>query len=163
LSNRNIVVVGTSLGGVEALQQLRNKAQLPNLVIVTWSFAQMACAEFIDQMKSEKRLAVIPIIVIASAISPEEVMQAYDAGAACVLLKGSHRESLIESLRSLKDFWSLVMLPFCNAPIELPESRTKTRDKGQISGLTSPELSAKRKNAARARWAKARNASESSE
>jgi CheY-like chemotaxis protein len=135
--------------GVEALQQLRHKAQVPNLVLVTWSFAQMACAEFIDQMKSDKRLAIIPIIVMASAISADEIMQAYDVGAACVLQKGPDSESLVRSLQALKQFWTLVMLPFCDSPTH---SVPKT---GNASKLTTKQRSAQAKNAVRARWAKA--------
>lgn len=136
--------------GVEALQQLRHKAQVPNLVLVTWSFAQMACAEFIDQMKSDKRLAIIPIVVMASALSPDEVMQAYDAGAACVLQRGSNSESLARSLQALKNFWSLVLLPFCDSP-------TRSMPKiGNASKLTTKERSALARSAVRARWAKAK-------
>jgi CheY-like chemotaxis protein len=146
--------------GVEALEQLRNKVPLPNLVLVTWSFAQMACAEFIDQMKSEKRLAVIPIIVIASAISPEEVMQAYDAGAACVLLKEPDRKRLTQTLRSLQHFWSRVRLPFCDSPPEqMPDPRRQRGDTAQLSHLTSPRLRAIGKKAAAARWSKSKSQS----
>src|SRR5207248_1052725 len=98
--------------GPEALQQLRQKAELPNFVIVSSSFARIACTEFIDQMKSDKRFAVIPIIVIASTMSSDEVMQAYDAGAACVLQTGPDAESLLRSFQAVKHFWTLVMLPF---------------------------------------------------
>ena len=110
----------------------------------------MACAEFIDQMKSDKRLAVIPIIVMASAISPDEVMQAYDAGAACVLQQGSDPDSLVRSLEALKHFWSLVLLPFCDSP---SHSMPKI---GKASKLTTNQRSALAKNAVRARWAKAK-------
>jgi CheY-like chemotaxis protein len=136
--------------GVEALQQLRHKTQVPNLVLVTWSFAQMACVDFIDQMKSDKRLAVIPIIVMASAISRDEIMQAYDAGAACVLEQGSDPDSLVRSLQALKNFWSLVLLPFCDSPTHsVPQI-------GKASKLTTKQRSALAKNAVRARWAKAK-------
>jgi CheY-like chemotaxis protein len=136
--------------GLEALQQLRHNAQVPNLVLVTWSFAQMACAEFIDQMKSDKRLAVIPIIVMASAMSPDEVMQAYDAGAACVLQQGSDPDSLVRSLQALKNFWSLVLLPFCDSPAHsMPQI-------GKAFKLTTKQRSALARNAVQARWAKAK-------
>ncbi|MGI8961559.1 MAG: response regulator [Bryobacteraceae bacterium] len=143
--------------GVEALQQLRHKQHLPNLVIVNWSFARMTCAEFIDQMKSEKRLAVIPIIVIASAISQDEVTLAYDSGAACVLGRGPDRASLARSLRVLKDFWTLVLLPFCPHP--MPKAETigiEPRTTRKTSKLTAEQRSAAAKKAVQARWAKAK-------
>ena len=144
--------------GLEALQQLRRKVHLPNLVIVTWSYARMACADFIDQMKSDKRLAVIPVIVIASAISPDEVMQAYDAGAACVLKQDPDPESLAGSLRAVKDFWGRVMLPFCDSPTQpMPNTEkagAKTAGASRRSKSTAEHRRAVAKKAVQARWAK---------
>jgi CheY-like chemotaxis protein len=143
--------------GVEALQQLRQKLQLPNLVIVTWSFALMTCAEFIDQMKSEKRFALIPIVVLASAMTPDEVTLAYDGGAACVLQKGSDRESLARGIEALKEFWTLVLLPFCDSPIQpAPNTGEKTRGADKPAKLTPKQRSAIGKKAVQARWAKAK-------
>jgi CheY-like chemotaxis protein len=150
--------------GVEALQQLRRKGPLPNLVIINWSFALITCAEFIDQMKSEKRLAVIPIIVIASSITPDEITLAYDGGAACVLQKGPDRESLARALQALKNFWRLVILPFCDLPTRaIPRDRkavAKTRRTDTPSKLTAKQRSAIGTKAVQARWAKAKTDSD---
>lgn len=150
--------------GVEALQQLRQKLQAPNLIVINWSFALMTCAEFIDQVKSEKRLALIPVVVLASAITPEEVTLAYDSGAACVLRKGPDRESLARSLDALKHFWTLVQLPFCDSPAH-PVSKTEktggnTRRTDKPSNLTAKQRSAIGKKAVQARWAKAKTDSD---
>jgi CheY-like chemotaxis protein len=147
--------------GVEALQQLRHKVQLPNLVVINWSFALITCAEFIDQMKSEKRLAVIPIVVIASDMTTDEVTLAYDTGAACLLRKGPNRESLARSLEALTRFWSLVLLPFCDSPAYPVQATEKTGAKtaqtGKPSKVTAKQRSAIGKKAVEARWAKAKN------
>jgi CheY-like chemotaxis protein len=135
--------------GVEALQQLRHKLRLPNLVIATWSYARMTCAEFVDQMKSDRRLALIPIIITSSDMSPQKVNQAYDAGAACVLRTGSDPESLTRGLEALKQFWRLVMLPFCDSPARAKPARRQER-------LTSQQRSAIGKKAVNARWARAK-------
>jgi CheY-like chemotaxis protein len=147
--------------GVEALQQLRHKVQLPHLVVISWNFALITCAEFIDQMKSEKRFAVIPIVVLASHMTPDEVAVAYDTGAACVLQKGPDRESLARSLEALTLFWNLVLLPFCESRAH-PARRTektagKTPQPGKPSKVTPRERSAIAKKAVEARWAKAKN------
>jgi CheY-like chemotaxis protein len=147
--------------GIEALQQLRHKEQLPNLVVINWSFALITCAEFIDQMKSEKRLAVIPIVVMASHMTPDEVTLAYDTGAACLLRKGPNRESLTRSLEALTRFWSLVLLPFCDSPVHPVAATEKTGEKtaqtGKPSKVTAKQRSAIGKRAVAARWAKAKN------
>lgn len=147
--------------GVEALQQLRHKVHLPNLVVISWSFALITCAEFIDQMKSEKRLAVIPIVVLASRMTPDEVALAYDTGAACVLQKGPDRESLARNLEALAAFWDLVLLPFCESPAR-PATRTektdgKTPQPRKPSKVTPRQRSAIGKKAVEARWARAKN------
>jgi CheY-like chemotaxis protein len=150
--------------GVEALQQLRRKGPLPNLVIINWSFALITCAEFIDQMKSEKRLAVIPIIVIASSITPDEITLAYDAGAACVLRKCLDCESLARTLQALKNFWTLVLLPFCDLPARAvakdQKTVAKTRRTDTPSKLTAKQRSAIGTKAVQARWAKAKTDSD---
>lgn len=150
--------------GVEALQQLRHKLQLPNLVVINWSFALITCAEFLDQMKSEKRLALIPIVVIASGMTPDEVTLAYDSGAACVLRKGSNRESLARSLEALTHFWTLALLPFCDLsahprprPEKTGEQTPRTR---KPSMLTAKQRSAIAKKAVQVRWAKVKSASD---
>jgi CheY-like chemotaxis protein len=144
--------------GVEALQQIRHKVQLPNLVIISWNFALITCAEFIDQMKSEKRFAVIPIVVLAGHMTPDEVAVAYDTGAACVLQKGSDRESLARSLEALALFWNFVRLPFCESPAPRTEKRAgKTPQPGKLSKVTPRERRAIAKKAVEARWAKAKN------
>jgi CheY-like chemotaxis protein len=147
--------------GVEALQLLRHKVQLPNLVVISWSFALITCAEFIDQMKSEKRFAVIPIVVLASRMTPDEVAVAYDTGAACVLQKGPDRESLARSLEALASFWDLVLLPFCESPARPASTTEKTAGKTpqprKLSKVTPRERRAIAKKAVEARWAKAKN------
>jgi CheY-like chemotaxis protein len=146
--------------GLEALQQLRHKLQLPNLVVINWSFALITCPEFLDQMKSEKRLALIPIVVIASGMTPDEVTLAYDSGAACVLRKGSNRESLARSLEALTHFRTLALLPFCDSS---PKPAPRAEKTGQqmpgtrkASMLTAKERSAIGKKAVQARWARAK-------
>jgi CheY-like chemotaxis protein len=150
--------------GVEALQQLRHKLQLPNLVVINWSFALITCAEFLDQMKSEKRLALIPIVVMASGMTPDEVTLAYDSGAACVLRKGSNRESLARSLEALTHFWTLALLPFCDSSAHPGPRAEKTGEQTpgtrKPSMLTAKERSAIGKKAVQARWAKAKTATD---
>jgi CheY-like chemotaxis protein len=150
--------------GVEALQQLRQKLQLPNLVVINWSFALITCAEFLDQMKSEKRLALIPIVVIASGMTPDEVTLAYDSGAACVLRKGPNRESLARSIEALTHFWTLALLPFCDSSANPAPRTEKTGEQTprtrKRSMLTAKQRSAIGKKAVQVRWAKAKSASD---
>jgi two-component system, chemotaxis family, response regulator Rcp1 len=73
--------------GISAIRELKRRPdhELPNLIVVAWWLPFLTGTEFVEQIKSDERLAVIPIIVFDSDLPEHEAGRLYDAGANCVI------------------------------------------------------------------------------
>jgi CheY-like chemotaxis protein len=110
----NLTVVERASAGVYALQDLRRRptAQLPDLVIIPWRLPLLSGCEFIQEMKADERLKIIPVVVFTSKMPSEEVQALYSAGASCVIPKGTTLPEFEVSLEALKKFWvEVAVLP----------------------------------------------------
>ena len=104
--------------GVTALDELptRRRADLPNLILTRWLLPSMTGAEFVQRLKADPKLRLIPVMLLGADLAPEEVDEAYAAGVACVLPKPSDLDGLRGVCESIKSFWVFVArLPLCDS------------------------------------------------
>ncbi|BDG61381.1 response regulator [Caldinitratiruptor microaerophilus] len=91
--------VDSAGNGLEALERLYQTAY--DLVITDINMPQMDGLEFLRQVRQESQYGRLPVLVLSSNSSPEEVQRTMRAGASLYLIKPAPPEKLLESVRAL--------------------------------------------------------------
>lgn len=91
--------VDSAGNGLEALERLYQAAY--DLVITDINMPQMDGLEFLRQVRQETQYSRLPVLVLSSNSSPDEVQRTLRAGASLYLIKPAPPEKLLESVRAL--------------------------------------------------------------
>jgi len=103
--------------GVEALAFLRGQEALagsprPDLIMLDLNLPRKNGREVLAEIKADPRLRNIPVVVLTTSQSEQDVLQAYDLHANCYIVKPVGFTNFIAAIKSIKHFWfSLVTLP----------------------------------------------------
>ncbi len=103
--------------GVEALAFLRNEneyvdAPRPDLILLDLNMPRMDGRETLAQIKQDESLRSIPIVVLTTSDSDQDILQSYDLQASCYITKPVDLAQFTSVVRAIKDFWfTIVKLP----------------------------------------------------
>lgn len=106
--------------GEQALQVLRHQepyadALRPDLILLDLNMPGMDGRVLLAQLKADPGLKPIPVIVLTTSNSPQDVETAYRLGASSYLIKPVTFEGVVELMRRLESFW-VATVKFPNAP-----------------------------------------------
>ena len=103
--------------GEEALAFLRQegeyaKSPRPAFILLDLNLPRKDGREVLAEIKKEKNLRQIPVVVLSTSTSTEDVRRAYDLHANCYIPKPVDLDKLVQLGRSLEEFWiSTALLP----------------------------------------------------
>ncbi len=103
--------------GVEALEYLRGQgnfagAPRPDLVMLDLNLPRKNGREVLAEIKSDPAFRNIPVVVLTTSKSEQDVLAAYDLHANCYIVKPVGFANFVEAIKSIKSYWfSLVTLP----------------------------------------------------
>ncbi|HLG12862.1 MAG TPA: response regulator [Dehalococcoidia bacterium] len=103
--------------GVEALAFLAGDGQyadapLPDLILLDLNLPRKDGREVLTEIKADKRLASIPVVVLTSSSAEKDVVKSYGLHANCYIVKPIDLDQFIEVVRSIESFWlCIVTLP----------------------------------------------------
>lgn len=103
--------------GVEALAFMRQQgryaaAPRPDLVLLDLNLPRKDGRETLTEMKSDEDLKRIPVVILTSSRSEEDVLRAYNLHANCYLTKPIGLEDFVKIVKSIENFWiEVVTLP----------------------------------------------------
>ncbi len=98
--------------GEEALNILRDEHQeLPSLILLDLSMPKMNGYEFLQLIKQDDQLKLIPILVWTTSSDEQDVVECFKLGVAGYMVKPFDYDQLIESIRIINSYWSLSQLP----------------------------------------------------
>jgi len=113
LSNR-IYVAGD---GIEALAFLRREgehanAPRPHLILLDLNMPRMDGRETLAEIKKDPALRSIPVVVLTTSKSEEDIARSYALQCNCYISKPVDLPRFIEVVRAIEDFWlCVVQLP----------------------------------------------------
>ncbi len=113
LANKVIVVSN----GIEAMQYLRQQGeyrsvQEPTLVLLDLNMPCKDGREVLAEMKGDTRLCKIPVVVLTTSESEEDVSRSYELHANCYISKPVDLSQLVKIAKIIEDFWfGIVRLP----------------------------------------------------
>ena len=103
--------------GVEAMAFLRRQGKYagvphPDLILLDLNLPRKSGREVLAEVKADKDLKHIPVVVLTVSRAEEDVMKAYDNHANCYITKPLDFNQFIEVTKSIEDFWlTIVKLP----------------------------------------------------
>ena len=127
--------------GVEALDFLRCRghhaqAPRPNLILLDMKMPRMNGFETLCAIKNDPELCVIPVIMLSSGTSPEEVRKCYLAHANCYVVKPTNLDDSMKLIQAIKAFWiDFAFLAACDDGIAQP---TDSKEKASARPAHQP-------------------------
>ena len=112
--NNNLNVVEN---GLEALEYLRKSnsyksATKPDIIVLDLNMPKMDGREFLAKVKFDENFKRIPVIVLTTSESEEDILRTYDLLANCYITKPVDLDEFIKVVKFIEEFWlNIVKLP----------------------------------------------------
>jgi CheY-like chemotaxis protein len=103
--------------GVEALDFLRRQgphaaAPRPDLILLDLNLPRKDGRQVLNEIKNDDVLKRIPVVILTTSKSEEDVLRAYDLHANCYISKPVDFNRFMDVVRSIENFWlTVVRLP----------------------------------------------------
>ena len=106
--------------GEKALAFLRKKSpyqdvSTPDVILLDLNLPRLDGREVLAEIKSDPQLRRIPVVVLTTSQSTEDVFKAYDLHANCYITKPVDLDQFIKVVQSIENFWLTI--------VKLPENR----------------------------------------
>jgi CheY-like chemotaxis protein len=103
----------TAVDGVDALEFLREPGRpRPDLVVLDLNMPRMNGREFLAEVKADPLLRSIPIVVLSTSVTDEDVVSSYELRANAYLTKPVDLDEFTATVHTINDFYlGLVRLP----------------------------------------------------
>ncbi|ANO49669.1 two-component system response regulatory protein [Flavobacterium columnare] len=92
--------------GVEALDILKNKDILPDIIVLDLNMPKLNGIEFLKILKEDERLKYIPSIILSTSSNHKDLLECYKIGIAGYIIKPLKYDEYVEKVQSLFEYWS---------------------------------------------------------
>jgi len=103
--------------GMEALAFLNREGKYsdvprPELILLDLNLPKKDGRDVLAEIKTNEDLKRIPVVVLSTSRSEEDILKSYDLNANCYITKPVDLVQFIEVVKSIEDFWlTVVKLP----------------------------------------------------
>jgi CheY-like chemotaxis protein len=103
--------------GADALDFLYRRGKFsdaprPDLILLDLNLPRVDGRELLATVKNDENLRRIPVVILTSSDSDEDIFKAYNLYANCYITKPVDFSKFIQIVRGIEDFWfSIVKLP----------------------------------------------------
>jgi CheY-like chemotaxis protein len=103
--------------GIKAMQFLRREgpyaeAARPDLVLLDLNLPRKDGREVLDEIKRDEGLRRIPVVILTTSQTDEDILRAYDLHCNCYITKPVDFQQFMHVVKSIESFWlTLVRLP----------------------------------------------------
>lgn len=110
-------IVHVVVDGEEALDYLHHRgmhtgAHRPDLIFLDLNLPKRDGRDVLAEIKADEDLKLIPVVVLTTSESEQDVVKCYHLGANCYVIKPMGLEELFEVVKRIEAFWfSIVRLP----------------------------------------------------
>lgn len=100
--------------GVEALAFLRREGQYaeaprPDIILLDLNLPKMNGHELLEKIKTDPGLSNIPVIILTTSKSDEDILSTYKLHSNCFITKPVLMEDFDRVIRTLQDFWFVIV------------------------------------------------------
>jgi CheY-like chemotaxis protein len=98
--------------GEQALEFLQDPVCCqPSIILLDLNMPRMNGIEFLNIVKKDARLKMIPVIVVTTSESGPDIAESFRLGAAGYMVKPVAYQKLVEIITTIERYWSLSELP----------------------------------------------------
>lgn len=99
--------------GEEAIEYLKKEnTTKPCFVLLDLNMPKMNGAEFLKTVKADKTLKKIPVVILTTSNSEQDVIESFELGAAGFMVKSIDYEKFVETIQAIERYWTLSKLPW---------------------------------------------------
>jgi len=100
--------------GVEALAYLRRQGKYanqirPDIILLDLNLPKKDGREVLAEIKADPNLRRIPVVILTTSKSEEDIIKSYDLHANCYITKPVDLDQFILVVKSIEDFWFLIV------------------------------------------------------
>lgn len=99
-------IVGAN-NGEEALEILKKKDALPDIILLDLNMPKMNGIEFLSILKADDVLKYLPTVVLSTSSNDKDVMECYRIGIAGYVIKPLKYEDYVSKIVNLLGYWSM--------------------------------------------------------
>lgn len=94
----------------------KEKYPLPGIILLDLNMPKKDGREALKEIKADKRLSSIPIIVLTTSKAEEDIIKTYNLGVSSFITKPVSFSNMVEVMKALDKYWfEIVELPKDNA------------------------------------------------
>jgi len=102
--------------GAEALQFLYHEGKFedaprPDLILLDLNLPKIGGLEVLAKIKQDDKLRRIPVIVLTISDREEDMVRAYDSGAASYMTKPVDSKDFERLIQTVQDYWKIARIP----------------------------------------------------
>ncbi len=98
--------------GQELMEFLLKAKKLPSIILLDLNMPKKDGREALKEIKENPKFRSIPILILTTSNSPEDIRNCYFLGANCFITKPSTFEGLMKVIGELNKFWfSIASIP----------------------------------------------------
>lgn len=93
--------------GEDALKQLEQKDNLPDIILLDLNMPKINGIEFLKILKADERLRYIPTVILTTSNNQRDLLECYKIGIAGYMLKPLKYEDYVSKIENLLAYWSV--------------------------------------------------------
>lgn len=98
--------------GEQALAYLRKQgAPKPCVILLDLNMPKMSGTEFLKTVKADDILKVIPVIVLTTSNTEQDITRSFELGAAGYMVKSIDYDKFIDTIKAIDLYWTQSKLP----------------------------------------------------
>jgi len=78
---------------------------VPSVILLDLNMPILDGRETLKQLKSDKRLSSIPVVILSTSSTDEDINEGYLLGASSYMVKPTDFSSLVTMMKSFNDYW----------------------------------------------------------
>lgn len=98
--------------GEQALTYLRDRhTARPCVILLDLNMPKMSGTEFLRTVKADDVLKVIPVVVLTTSNSEQDIARSFELGAAGYMVKSIDYDKFMETIKAIDLYWTHSKLP----------------------------------------------------
>ena len=93
--------------GEEALNLLKNKDNIPDIILLDLNMPKINGIEFLSILKNDDTLKYVPTIILTTSSNQRDLLACYEIGIAGYILKPLKYEEYVSKIEKLLAYWSI--------------------------------------------------------
>lgn len=105
--------------GVDAMAYLHREGKYsnavsPDIILLDLNLPKKSGIEVLQEVKGDENLKKIPVVILTTSKSEEDIVKSYNLHANCYITKPVDLDQFMKVVKTTEDFWlTIVKLPTC--------------------------------------------------